>query len=127
MTAHKPGRPEEPDTSGGDAADDAEFQARFLHARQLDGEQLEQAVRHGLEAQTRFADQPFEEVEHYLEESWQALGPPAPWDQVRDLVQGGYEWQRAAGVDRSSELGDDALGRFGRRTEGGSAAGGILD
>ncbi|HWV57103.1 MAG TPA: hypothetical protein VNZ57_06495 [Longimicrobiales bacterium] len=102
------------------------FQRRFIEARDLDASQVEAAVRHGLEAQPRFADRPFEEVEEYLRESWQGMGPPAPWDQVWDLVRGGYEWQRAAGVNRTIELGEDAARRFVQRTVGGSGKGGVL-
>lgn len=103
-----------------------EFQKRYLEARHLTSEQMDLAIRHGLEAQTRFADRPFEEVDHYLRESWNGMGPPAPWDDVADIIRSAYEWQRAAGVDRSIWLGEDAASRFIRRTIGGSGTGGVM-
>jgi hypothetical protein len=105
---------------------DPDFQQRFRDDRQLSGEQVELAVRHGLLAQPRFADRPFREIVEYLRESWEGMGSPAPWDAVKDIVCSAYEWQRAAGVDRSIELGEDALDRFARRTLGGSGTGGTL-
>src|SRR5512135_434795 len=76
---------------------DPEFQRRWTEARHLSGEQVDAAWRHGFDARDRFADRPFDEVRGWLQESWCAMGEPAPWSEIEDLVRSGYERYRGAG------------------------------
>lgn len=105
---------------------DPDFQREWIEARHLTGDQVERAFTHGLAARDRFAERPFREVERYLRESWEALGDPAPWDQVFDIVQSGYERARAAPLQVAADLPPEALDRFAERTLGGSSLGGRL-
>lgn len=105
---------------------DPDFQREWIEARRLTGDQVERAFSHGLEARDRFADRPFREVEEYLRESWTALGSPAPWDDVCDIVESGYERARAAPVEVIADLPPEALDRFADRTVGGSSLGGRI-
>jgi hypothetical protein len=105
---------------------DREFQRRWQEARQLSGDQVDQAFAHGLAARERFAERPFREVEDYLRESWEALGSPAPWNEVYDIVESGYDRARAAPLEVAADLPPEALERFADRTTGGSTLGGQL-
>lgn len=105
---------------------DPDFQREWIEARNLTGDQVERAFTHGLAARERFAERPFREVEGYLRESWEALGSPAPWDQVFDIVQSGYDRARAAPLPVAADLPPEALDRFAERTLGGSSLGGRL-
>jgi hypothetical protein len=107
-------------------APDPEFQKRWQDTRQLSGEQVDRAFAHGLAARERFAERPFREVAEYLRESWEALGSPAPWDEVSDIVESGYDRARAAPFEVVADLPPEALDRFAERTTGGTSLGGRL-
>lgn len=110
-----------------DDTDDPHFQQRWAEARHLTEEQVELAFRHGLDSRDRFADRPFHEVEQYLRQSWEGMGPAAAWDQVQDIIRSGYERYRAADLSVAAELGPDALHHFpDQRTQGGSVLGGSM-
>lgn len=107
--------------------EDPQFQRAWLEARQLDGEQVDAAFRHGFDARDRFAERPFQEVEDYLRESWNGMGPPAPWDEAVGLIRAGYELYKGAGFGRSAESVDEALEHFPtEETIGGSIVGGRM-
>lgn len=102
-----------------DEGADPEFQKRWAEARQLTGEQVGAAWRHGFDARDRFADRSFDEVREWLQESWRGMGEPAPWSEVEDIIRSGYERYRGAGfgiVDPATE----ALHRFQQHSIGGS-------
>jgi hypothetical protein len=103
---------------------DPDFQRQWLAARRLDWDQVERAVRHGVEAVPRFADRPFDEVLDWLRSSWTAMGTDVPWDDVADLVRSGYERFGSTGSDDAGLLAPEALRTFAVRTIGGSALGG---
>ncbi|HEX7051535.1 MAG TPA: hypothetical protein VF188_15115 [Longimicrobiales bacterium] len=123
-----------PDDRGRDAAEqplagpveDPEFQKKWIEARDLSWDQVERAFRHGFDARDRFAERPFREVEEYLRESWNGMGPPAAWDDVADIVRSGYERYKGAGLGPSTEDVAEALRHFPTWTVGGSAIGGIM-
>lgn len=107
--------------------EDPEFQKKWTEARHLSGEEVELAFRHGFDSRERFAERPFDEVEGYLRESWDAMAPPAAWDEVSDIVRSGYErYKGGAGFESSTENAADALERFPYRTIGGSTLGGTM-
>jgi hypothetical protein len=107
--------------------EDPRFQQKWLEARKLDGDQVEAAFRHGFDSRGRFGDRPFHEVEHYLRESWEGMGPPAPWDEVVGIVQSGYEHYKGAGFGRIVEQVDEALTHFPDvETVAGSMIGGTM-
>jgi hypothetical protein len=106
--------------------EDPRFQAKWRAARDLDGEQVEAAFRHGFDARDRFGERPFREVVDYLRESWEGMGAPAPWDEVVGIVESGYERYRAEGFGPMIEEAAEALERFPTRTIGGSTTGGTM-
>jgi hypothetical protein len=114
-------RSDQRDLSGRSDVTDPEFQRRWLEARRLDWDQVERAVRHGIDAVPRFADRPFDEVREWLHSSWAAMGTGVAWDDVADLVRSGYERFGRAGSDELELLEGDALRSFAIRTIGGSA------
>ncbi len=103
---------------------DPEFQRHWIEARHLTGTQVDAAWRHGFDARDRFADRPFDEVCAWLRDSWRAMGEPAPWLEVEDIVRSGYERYKGAGFGASTDPATEALGRFQQHTEGGSDLGG---
>jgi hypothetical protein len=109
-----------------EAASDPDFQKEWRESRHLSGEQVERAFAHGLAARERFAERPFREVEGYLRESWEALGSPAPWSKIYDIVESGYDRARAAPLEVAADLPPEALERFAERTSGGTTLGGHL-
>ncbi|HEX6938961.1 MAG TPA: hypothetical protein VF158_06075 [Longimicrobiales bacterium] len=107
--------------------DDPQFQRKWMEARHLDGVQVEAAFRHGFDSRGRFADRPFHEIEHYLRESWEGMGPPAPWDEVVGIVRSGYERYKGAGFGRLTDEVDEALGHLpDLETIAGSRIGGVM-
>lgn len=109
-----------------DEIPDPDFQRAWQEARHLTGEEVDRAFEHGLFAQDRFAERPFREVEAYLRESWEAMGIPTPWEEVSDIVESGYELDRAAPLEAIAESAPEARDRFTKRTAGGSTIGGAL-
>lgn len=106
--------------------EDPDFQRKWLEARDLDGEQVEAAFRHGFDSRGRFADRPFHEVEHYLRESWEGMGPPAPWDEVVGIIRSGYEHYKGDAFGLVEEV-DEALRHFPDvETVAGSRIGGTM-
>lgn len=104
---------------------DPDIQRRFLEARDLEWAQVRAAFRHGFDSRDRFAERTFDEVSAELRESWNGMGPPAPWGDVSDLVRSGYDY--AGGTGASAELSAaEALTHFARRTIGGSTKGGTI-
>ncbi len=103
---------------------DPEFQRHWMEARHLTGVQVDTAWRHGFDARDRFADRPFDEVRAWLRESWRAMGEPAPWPEVEDIVRSGYERYRGVGFGDSTDPAAEALGHFQQHTQGGSDLGG---
>lgn len=103
---------------------DPEFQRHWLEARQLSGTQVDAAWRHGFDARDRFADRPFGDVRDWLRDSWRAMGEPAPWAKVEDIVRSGYERYKGAGFGSSTDPANEALARFQKHTLGGSDVGG---
>jgi hypothetical protein len=109
------------DLSGASDVTDGDFQRRWLEARHLSWDDVEAAFRHGLEARTRFADRPFPEVADRLRESWEGMARGVAWEQVDDVVRGGYERNLGAGFEAGAiAFGPDALRQFPLRTIGGS-------
>lgn len=107
---------------------DPDFQERWITERELSGDQVDRAFRHGFDARDRFADRPFDEVEAYLRESWVGMGTAVAWADVRDIVRSGYERYKGAGFDRSIDLGPEALDRFPvTNTSGSILRGGPMD
>lgn len=107
--------------------DDPQFQRKWMEARDLDGEQVDAAFRHGFDSRGRFADRPFREIEHYLRESWEGMGPPAPWHEVVGIVRSGYEHYKAGGFGAEVEEVDEALRHFPDiETIAGSRIGGTM-
>src|SRR5690554_6406083 len=92
--------------------EDPQFQRKWMEARDLDGDQVEAAFRHGLDSRGRFGDRQLREVEHYLRESWEGMGPPALWDEVVGIIRSGYENYKGAGFGRMIEEVDEALEHF---------------
>jgi hypothetical protein len=110
-----------------DDGQDPRFQERWLKARDLTGDQVERAFRHGFDARDRFAERPFREVEEYLRQSWEGMDPSAPWDQVSDIVRSGYErYLGGMGAGPAALPQSEALERFPHRTQGGSTLGGVV-
>lgn len=109
-----------------DTIRDPEFEKKWRNARHLTGEEVELAFRHGLEAIDRFAERPFSEVEDYLRQSWDAMAPPVPWDQVSDIVQSGYERYKGSEFEPTVDEVSEALARFPHRTIGGTSIGGVI-
>lgn len=105
---------------------ESDFQSEWVHARELEWSDVELAFRHGFDACGRFADRPFDEVSHYLRESWDAMAPPVEWKRVSDIVRSGYERYKGAGFGASAELTPEARDHFPQRTGGGSATGGTM-
>lgn len=106
---------------------DPRYQQKWREARELTGEQVDAAFRHGFDARDRFAERPFPEIEHYLRESWQGLGPPAPWDEVVGIVRSGYERYKGAGFGPSTVEVDEALEHLpDLETLGGTRIGGVM-
>ena len=103
---------------------DPEFQRHWMEARHLSGTQVDAAWRHGFEARDRFADRSFDEVREWLRDSWQAMGEPAPWSEVEDIVRSGYERYKGAGFGASTDPATEALSRFQQHSSGGSDLGG---
>lgn len=103
---------------------DPEFQKHWMEARNLTGEQVDAAWRHGFAARDRFADRSFDEVREWLQESWRGMGEPAPWREVEDIVRSGYERHRGAGFGASTDPASEALGRFQQHSIEGSDMGG---
>ncbi len=103
---------------------DPEFQRQWMDARHLSGVQVDAAWRHGFEARDRFADRPFNEVRDWLHDSWHAMGEPAPWNDVEDIVRSGYERYKGAGFGSSTDPAHEATARFQRHSLGGSDLGG---
>ncbi len=103
---------------------DPDFQRHWMEARNLTGEQVDAAWRHGFSARDRFADRPFDEVRDWLQESWRGMGEPAPWREVEDIVKSGYERYKGAGFGASTDPANEALGRFQLHTVEGSDMGG---
>jgi len=116
------GRPAAADAGAGRT----DFQKHFREARNLDAAQFDAAFRHGFDARERFADRPFGEVERWLRESWDGIGSPAPWHDVRDIVRSGYERYKGAGLDQAADLAPEALDRLEQWTTGGSVMGGAV-
>ncbi len=107
--------------------EDPRFQQKWLEARDLDGDQVEAAFRHGFDARDRFAERPFQEVEDYLRESWEGMGAPAPWNEVVGIIRSGYEHYKGVGYGRSTEQQDEALEHFPEEeTIGGTRVGGVM-
>lgn len=103
---------------------DPDFQRRWMEARRLTGEQVDTAWRHGFEARDRFADRPFDEVREWLHESWRAMGEPADWGEIEDIVRSGYERYKGAGFGPSTDPAPEALARFQQHNISGSTLGG---
>ncbi len=103
---------------------DPEFQRHWIEARHPTGPQVDAAWRHGFEARDRFADRSFDEVCAWLRESWRAMGEPAPWPEVEDIVRSGYERYKGAGFGATTDPGSEALSHFQQHTQGGSDVGG---
>ncbi len=103
-----------------DTEAEPDFQRRWAEARHLSGAQVDAAWRHGFEARDRFADRPFAEVRAWLQESWRGMGEPAPWNEVEDIVRGGYERYKGAGFGSSTDPATEALGHFQQHSMGGS-------
>jgi len=103
---------------------DPEFQRHWMEARNLTGDQVDAAWRHGFDARDRFADRSFAEVREWLQESWRGMGEPAPWREVEDIVRSGYERHRGAGFGSSTDPAAEALGHFQQHTVEGSDMGG---
>ncbi len=103
---------------------DPQFQRHWIEARHLTGVQVDAAWRHGFDARDRFADRPFAEVRAWLRDSWRAMGEPAPWPEVEDIVRSGYERYRGVGFGASTDRGTEALSHFQRHTPGLSDLGG---
>lgn len=106
--------------------EDPQFQKKWREARQLSGDEVDLAFRHGFDSRDRFAGRTFEEVDDYLRESWNAMAPAVGWDQVSDIVRSGYERYQGAGFGPSTDEVDEALERFPHRTIGGSTIGGTM-
>lgn len=107
--------------------EDPEFQKKWENARHLKWDQVELAFRHGFDARDRFAERPFEEVVEYLRQSWEAMGPPVPWEKVSDIVRSGYD--RYLGGAQTSIIGEEvaeALEHFPDRNMSGSTTGGRM-
>lgn len=103
---------------------DSGFNEGWRSSHGLTGEQVDEAFRHGFDARDRFAERPFREVSEYLRESWVASGRTAHWDDVADIVRGGYERYKGAGLNYAADPGTEAIDRFQLRTSGGSVTGG---
>lgn len=124
--ADQPERPDQERRLRYEDISDPEFQKKWLEGRDLDWEQVEAAFRHGFEARDRFAERPFHEVARYLRESWEGMGPPAPWDEVGEIVRSGYERYKGAVFGPAPEEVAEAEVRFPDRTIGGSTIGGVM-
>ncbi len=106
---------------------DPRFQQHWIEARDLTGDQVDAAFRHGFDARNRFAERPFREIESYLRESWEGIGAPAPWDDVVEIIRSGYERYKGANLGPPTEEVDEALEHFpDQETIGGSRIGGVM-